>query len=129
LNTLLFEHGNKIPDYGIAFAALIALPVIGGMLTPQRPEYTVVVFATGSVPLFVFHPPPIPIGLWPIYPLIARDDLPVNWHQWFTTLPYVTAFTLVAFGYMAGIYLPLVFLGWAIRCRCINAAQNSRSRC
>ena len=45
---------------------IIALPIIGGMLTPEKPGYTVVVFAIGSY-LPLNDVPPIPIGLLPFF--------------------------------------------------------------
>ncbi|MBY0506086.1 MAG: hypothetical protein K2X03_19375 [Bryobacteraceae bacterium] len=107
LNALLFEHGGEaFRGHLIALVAcLIVLPVIGGMLTPEKPAYTVVVFAVGSVPPWT-DIPPIPIGLWPF--LFAEGSRPVSW----LILPAITALAVTT---MAVIYLPLVYSGWRIR--------------
>ena len=66
-SSLLFEHGGGIfQTHGtLLLRCLVVLPVMGGVLTPEKPAYTVVVFAVGSVPP-LNDIPPIPIGLWPL---------------------------------------------------------------
>jgi len=99
---------------------LIALPIIGGILTPERPAYTVVVFAFGSYPP-LNDVPPIPAGLAPFvwaYDVLIRDVYPNKWQILLTGLPVVFVAACAVAAVMSILYAPLVYSGWAIRCRC-----------
>jgi hypothetical protein len=70
-NALLFAHAGDLfaaPSW-VFLSFLIALPIIAGALTPQKPAYIVVVFLVGSVPA-LNDMTPVPIGLWPfLFPM------------------------------------------------------------
>ena len=68
--------------------------------------------------------PTIPIGLWPFSPLLlTREEFRLlKWHEVITALPYLVAIP----GLMSVVYLPLVYLGWRIRCGSANAAISAR---
>ena len=99
-------------------AGIIVLPVVGGFLTPEKPAYTVIVFAsTSCVPLNDI--PPIPVAWWPLLYLcliLARALHPSDWRQLSADLGGL-AEGMVACCAMAVLYAPLVYLGWAIRRR------------
>ena len=129
ISSLLFEHGSEIfrEHLTTLIVCLMVLPVIGGMLTPERPAYTVLVFAIGSVPP-LNDIPPIPIGLWPFFPfLLAREEFrPIDWHEVITALPSLVAIPAVAVTLMSVVYLPLVYLGWSIRCSRFKAVISAK---
>jgi hypothetical protein len=111
---MLWEHGGDVfgEHLSLLLVCLIALPVIGGFLTPERPEYTVIVFAVGSFPPLP-DMGPLPIGLWPFLWVFAEFD-PLTP----ALFPLVVLVTVFAAAVMCAPFLPLVYLGWAIRRRC-----------
>ena len=96
---------------------IIALPIIGGILTPEKPAYSVVVFAVGSYPP-LNDVPPIPIALVPF--LRTYENLTSGLHQsiWqilFHELPLMVAIASLVAVVMSVLYAPLVYLGWVMR--------------
>jgi hypothetical protein len=109
-------NGHLTPVLG----CIIAVPIIGGILTPERPAYTVVVFAVGSVPP-LNDMPPIPIGLWPFFwafDVLTSDLYPGKWQVLLPGVPGAFAVACSVAAVMCLPYAPLIFLGWAIRRRC-----------
>jgi hypothetical protein len=86
------------------------------MLTPEKPAYTALVFAMGSVPPFIYVDPPIPIGILIfglIYGAIKSDPHSVAW----LGLADVLAMTAICLTAMSIAFLPLVYAGWQIKRR------------
>ena len=98
---------------------IIALPIVGGILTPEKPAYSVVVFAVGSYPP-LNDVPPIPIALMPFlrtYENLTNGLHQSIWHVVFHDLPLMVAITSLVVVVMSVLFAPLVYLGWAIRRR------------
>src|SRR5260370_40512832 len=66
VSTLLWEHGFSLFSLTPVLLGLTALPVIGGCLTPEKPPYTIIVFAVGSILPFINDMPAVPMGYWPV---------------------------------------------------------------
>ncbi len=118
-SSLLWERGGDIfKEHHIWLPLfLLALPIAGGILIPEKPAYTVVIFALGSFPP-LSDMPAIPIGLVPfLWIQHARGDLHELPHILLVTL-LVTAVELTV---MSIVFAPLVYLGWFIRCRLANS--------
>ena len=98
---------------------IVALPIIGGLLTPEKPAYSVIVFAVGSYPP-LNDVPPIPIAVVPF--LRTYENLSSGLHPnieqvLFHDLPLMVAIASLVAVAMSVLYAPLVFLGWAMRRR------------
>jgi hypothetical protein len=97
-------------------SCLIAAPVAGGMLTPEKPKYTVIVFAVGS------YPPlndigPIPPSIWPfvsIYQVLIKGEH-AGILDLITSFPFAFALAALLTALSGLLLAPLVYLGWAIR--------------
>lgn len=116
-SALLWEHGFGRFRAHFLLPGLVALPVIGGCLTPEKPWYTVIVFAIGSVPIFGSDFRPVPIGYWPIGWIRGILAAPSGERcEILAALPVaLLLFTAVALTAMSILYAPLVYLGWRIR--------------
>jgi hypothetical protein len=112
---LLVEHGSELfQGHSLLLVLLLlSLPVIGGILTPEKPEFTIVIFAVGSVPP-LNDIPPIPIGLWPF--LWIRDVLSGRVHitTWYAPFLMLAGVAL-SIAMMSFFVAPLVGLGWWAR--------------
>jgi hypothetical protein len=118
LSSLLWVRGPDLfRGHPWAFlSCLIAAPIAGGILTPEKPKYTVIVFAVGSYPALNDMgptPPSIWLFSWIYHVLIKGEHAGV--------LDVITSFWWV-FGLAAlltassGVLMaPLVYLGWAVR--------------
>ena len=121
-SSLLWEHGADLfsghPAWLLLF--LIGLPIIGGILTPDRPTYTIVIFAIGSFPP-LSDIPPYPIGLWLlncIRGVLSRDPYTTAWESLFIQLPIGLGLCTLALAMMSLAFAPLVYLGWCVRRKC-----------
>jgi hypothetical protein len=117
-NALLWEHPEIFKGHGAPLLfCLIALPVIGGILTPEKPAYTGLIFVVGSVPPW-FDIPSIPIGVWPlafIYGILTQPLHRTNWEEVPAELPLLLGLFAFGLAQMAIFLGPLVFLGWLVR--------------
>jgi hypothetical protein len=121
VSSLLWEHGGEVfrGHINTLLLCLFVLPLIGGLLTPEKPAYTAIVFAVGS------YPPlddigPMPIGLWPfwsIYTVLSGGYHPATWHTAMVELSLMIAIPAVVAAAMSLAYVPLVYIGWTIRRR------------
>jgi hypothetical protein len=114
-SALLWEHGGDVllnQHLGLLLICLIALPLIGGVSTPEKPHYTVIIFAAGSFP-----PLPdansIPIGLWPFLWVLGGAH-----REGLLGISLVVLVTVVATTVMCAAFTPIVYFGSAVRCRC-----------
>lgn len=119
-SALLWEHRGEIlkEHTTLLLFGLLALPLIGGILTPQRPAYTVVVFAVGSFPP-LNDIPPVPIGIWPlqwISTALTNDSHSTAWTTVVAHLPFVLAVTALCLAAMSIAFMPLIYVGWRLRC-------------
>jgi hypothetical protein len=110
-NVLLFERGgNFFQGHGYIFlTCLIALPIVGGLVTSEKPFFTAAVLALGSVPP-LNDMPPMSIVMWPFYELENG-----GFFTWLVHLPYGLAFTAVAGGMMFFAYVLPVLFGWSLK--------------
>ena len=109
---------------------LIALPIIGGALSPEKPAYTVAVFGISSFSLptgLLTDIPPIPIGLWP---LVWVSHVLHNTHSvrlaeriLADLAGALMIFTIAVCLNSLG-FAPSVYLGWAIRLKCFLRSCN-----
>jgi len=91
-------------------ACLLALPVIGGALTPREPVNTVLVFLGGSVPA-LDDMTPVPIGLWPflyIWGVVHDPSVPFLFPMFLAIYAAALLFTFIP-------SFVLVHLGWCLR--------------
>ena len=115
-SALLWEHGGNIlsEHLGLLLTCLIALPLIGGVLTPEKPLYTIIVFAAGSFPPLP-DANPTPIGLWPFMWALS-DPKPAD----AIVFPCVILAAVVTAAVMSAGFAPLVYLGCSIRRWCLE---------
>ena len=114
-SALLWEHPDRFRGHRFEFLFLLSiLPIFGGVLTPDKPEYTCVVFAVGSIPPVGTDIPPFPIGLW----LLAwlRAGLGGDVHAF--VHPFLPTAFAIALAMMSTAFAPMVYLGWFVRCKC-----------
>ncbi len=129
-NALLCERGGDLFPRSLfpILVCVFALPVIAGFLTPERPLFTVFVFAFSSGIPFVNDMPPIVIGLWPFYwiwtTLHGRTD-----PLWLIELPVVVVFTAGAIILMSVPYMSLVGAGWAARLKFRSQPNTGKNAC
>jgi hypothetical protein len=98
---------------------LIALPIIGGILTPEKPTYSTLIFGLGSYPP-LNDVPPIPVALVPFlrtYENLSYGLYKSIWQVLFFDLPLMVAITSLVAVIMSLFFAPLVFLGWQMRRR------------
>jgi hypothetical protein len=112
-SALLWEHGIDLLGRSPTLVGLALLPVVGGVFTPEKPWYTIVVFAIGSVPPIndVFTP----IGSWPIglmLDLVRKRPITLSA---LVGLPFVLLFAVYAAAIMSVLYAPFVLFGWSLR--------------
>ena len=124
---LLVEHGSELfQGHSLLLVLLLlSLPFIGGILTPEKPEFTIVIFAVGTVPP-LDDIPPIPIGLWPF--LWIRDVLSGRVHitTWYAPFLMLAGVAL-SIAMMSFFVAPLVGLGWWVRGKCERRRSAARS--
>ena len=116
-NALVWERGDDLfrGSLSLILLCIFALPLVAGFLTPERPLFTVFVFAfSGGLPL-VTDMPAIVIGLWPFYSILVPTYNPTHvspWMVWLCELPFVLVFTAGAIILMSALYIFPVGIGW-----------------
>jgi hypothetical protein len=97
----------------------MALAVLGGVLTPEKPKFTALVFALGSVPQFgVSDMSPLSVILWPVRMLWVGLHKGSGWTSAAGDFFGALVAAAVMTGWMCLPYLPLVYAGYWIRRRC-----------
>jgi hypothetical protein len=119
LSSLLWVRGPELFKGHPLFllACVVALPIVGGMSTPEHPFFTVTIFAVGSYPP-LNDVPPIPVGLLPFawaYSVVTSDMYASKWHVLLSGSVGVLAVTGIAMAVMAVLHGPLVYVGWKLR--------------
>jgi len=110
-NVLLFERGgNFFQGHGyILLMCLVALPIVGGLVTSEKPFFTAAILALGSFPP-LNDMRPISIVLMPFYGIGTAGLF-----GWLIQLPFALAFTTVSLAMMSLPYLLLVSLGRIVK--------------
>jgi hypothetical protein len=136
LASLLVVRARELfGDHVVPFLLLwLTLPILGGVLTPEKPAYSVLVFgSTAFSPtlLLIYDLPTIPIAMWPF--ISALDTLRTV-HGVSGVLSVLSNMPCIAL-FLAGLlavnslgFLPLVYLGWAARVRYLNGRNAGIAR-
>lgn len=120
-SSLLWVHGPVLFRGHLTplLLCLIALPIIGGILTPEKPVSSTLIFGLGSYPP-LNDVPPIPIALVPFlrtYENLRYGLYTSIWQVLVFDLLFMVAIASVVAVVMSLFFAPLVFLGWQIRRR------------